>query len=97
MWHIRAVPVIPHTPWKHHNIPISPALRDQVIALLKEKIKAGVYEPSQLSYRSRWFIVLKKNRTLQIIYDLQALKNVTVREAGLPSVLKSFMKLFAGY
>ena len=90
------IPVIPHTPWEHHNIPIPPALRDQVIALLKEKIKAGVYEPSQSSYRSRWFTVLKKNGTLRIVHDLQALNSVTVREAGLPPVLESFVEPFAG-
>ena len=90
------IPVIPHTPWEHYNIPIPPALRDQVIALLKEKIKAGVYEPSQSSYRSRWFTVLKKNGTLRIVHDLQALNSVTVREAGLPPVLESFVEPFAG-
>ena len=58
------IPVIPYTSWKHYNILIFSALRYQVIALLKEKIKIGIYELSQLSYRFRWFIVLKKNKTL---------------------------------
>ena len=40
------ISVIPHTSWEHHNILIPLALRDQVIALLKEKIKVGVYKPS---------------------------------------------------
>ncbi|KAL1684603.1 hypothetical protein GGG16DRAFT_35846, partial [Schizophyllum commune] len=52
---------IPHKAWEYKNIPIPPGIHDKVIELLKEKMKAGVYEPSQSSYRSRWFCVLKKN------------------------------------
>jgi hypothetical protein len=54
------MPTVPHTPWEYKNIPIPPGIRNKVIELLKEKIAAGVYEPSQSSYRSRWFCVLKK-------------------------------------
>ena len=55
------IPVVPHEPWEFANIPIPPGIKEKVIALLKEKIGAGVYEPSQSSYRSRWFCVVKKN------------------------------------
>ncbi|KIJ05004.1 hypothetical protein PAXINDRAFT_59778, partial [Paxillus involutus ATCC 200175] len=37
---------VPHTPWVQRNIPIPPAIHQQVIAIIKEKIAAGVYEPS---------------------------------------------------
>ncbi|KAI4294671.1 hypothetical protein K525DRAFT_290425 [Schizophyllum commune Loenen D] len=57
---------VPHKPWEYKNIPIPPGIHDKVIELLREKIKAGVYEPSQSSYRSRWFCVLKKNGKLRI-------------------------------
>ncbi|KAI5822487.1 hypothetical protein K523DRAFT_256865, partial [Schizophyllum commune Tattone D] len=52
---------IPHKAWEYRNIPIPPGIHDKVIDLLREKLKAGVYEPSQSAYRSRWFCVLKKN------------------------------------
>ena len=55
------IPIVPQVPWAFHNIPIPPGLKDTVIALLKEKIEAGVYEPSQSSYRSQWFCVTKKS------------------------------------
>ncbi|EIM87301.1 uncharacterized protein STEHIDRAFT_56789, partial [Stereum hirsutum FP-91666 SS1] len=55
------IPTVPHEVWKHANIPIPPGIREQVIEMLRDKIKAGVYEPSQSSYRSRWFCVMKKN------------------------------------
>ena len=45
--------VIPYIPWVYYNILILSALRDQVITLLKKKIITGIYELSQLSYRSR--------------------------------------------
>ena len=47
------IPVVPHVPWAFKNIPIPPGIKEKVIELLKEKMAAGVYEPSQSSYRSR--------------------------------------------
>lgn len=85
-----------HVPWAFSNIPIPPGIKDKVVTLLKEKIAAGVYEPSQSSYRSRWFCVLKKNGKLRIIYDLQPLNKVTIRNAGLPPNLDNFVEPFAG-
>ncbi|PCH37222.1 hypothetical protein WOLCODRAFT_29945, partial [Wolfiporia cocos MD-104 SS10] len=41
------IPVIEHEPWEFVNIPIPPGIRERVVSLLKEKIAAGVYEPSQ--------------------------------------------------
>ncbi|EIN12956.1 hypothetical protein PUNSTDRAFT_27916, partial [Punctularia strigosozonata HHB-11173 SS5] len=55
------IPVEPHVPWEHPNIPIPPGHREEVIRMLKEFIAHGVYEPSQSSYRSKWFCVAKKN------------------------------------
>jgi len=55
------IPTIAHTPWVHKNIPIPTGIMDNVIDLLKQKIAANVYEPSDTSYRSRWFCVKKKN------------------------------------
>ena len=91
------IPVVPHIPWAHANIPIPPGIKEKVIELLKEKIIAGVYETSQSSYRSRWFCVLKKNGKLRLVHDLQPLNKVTIREAGLPPNLDDFVEPFAGH
>ncbi|KAF7971177.1 hypothetical protein HWV62_21928 [Athelia sp. TMB] len=72
------MPVVPHEPWELKNIPIPPGIRDKVIAILKEKLSAGVYEPSQSSYRSRWFCVLKKNGKLRLVHDLQPLNKISI-------------------
>ena len=90
------IPTVPHIPWAYTNIPIPPGLREKVVDLLKEKVEAGVYEPSQSSYRSRWFCVLKKNGKLRIVHDLQPLNGVTIRDAGLPPILDAFVEPFAG-
>ena len=89
------IPTVPHIPWEFANIPIPPGIREDVIKLLKEKIDAGVYEPSQASYRSRWFCVVKKNKSLRIVHDLQPLNKVTIRDAGLPPIVDDFVEPFA--
>ncbi|KZV78183.1 DNA/RNA polymerase, partial [Exidia glandulosa HHB12029] len=69
------------------HIPIPHAIRDRLIELLKQKIDAGVYEPSNSAYRSGWFCVVKKDgSSLRIVHDLQKLNSITIRDAGtLPS------------
>ena len=52
--------VVPHTPWVQKNIPIPPGIFDEICKILKKKIDAGVYEPSNASYRSRWFVYSRK-------------------------------------
>lgn len=90
------IPTVPHEPWALKNIPIPPGIKDKVIEVLKNKISAGVYEPSQSSYRSRWFCVVKKSGKLRIVHDLQPLNRVTIRDAGLPPNLDTFVEPFAG-
>ncbi|KAF8581433.1 hypothetical protein K439DRAFT_1353865 [Ramaria rubella] len=43
-----AFPVVPHIPWAEKNIPIPPGIYNNVVALIKEKLSVGVYEPSNL-------------------------------------------------
>lgn len=89
------IPTVPHIPWEFKNIPIPPGIRNDLIELLKDKIAAGVYEPSQSSYRSPWFCVPKKNGKLRIVHDLQPLNAVTIRDAEVPPILDEFVEQFA--
>jgi RNase H-like domain found in reverse transcriptase/Integrase zinc binding domain len=91
------IPLVEHIPWADRNIPIPPGILPQVVTLLREKVAAGVYEPSQASYRSKWFCVLKKSGTLRIVHDLQPLNKVTIKDAGLPPNLDEFVEQFAGH
>ena len=44
------IPTIEHVPWVLRNMPIPPGIYEQVVKVIKEKIQAGVYEPSNSSY-----------------------------------------------
>jgi hypothetical protein len=90
------IPTVPHVPWEDKNIPIPPGLRSKVMEVLKLKIDAGVYEQSQSSYRSKWFVVLKKNGKLRIVHDLQPLNRITIRDAGMLPIVDDFVDSFAG-
>lgn len=91
------IPTIPHIPWEYKNIPIPPGLRDEVIKALNLKIDAGVYEPSESSYCSRWFVVLKKSGKLRIVHDLQPLNAISIRDAGSLPIVDDFVEGFAGH
>ncbi|TFK16890.1 DNA/RNA polymerase, partial [Coprinopsis marcescibilis] len=91
------IPTVPHIPWEHRNIPIPPGLMPKVLEVLKLKIEAGVYEQSQSSYRSKWFVVLKKNGKLRIVHDLQPLNKISIRDTGMMPIIDNFVENFAGY
>ena len=68
-----------------------------VIDLIKKKIAAGVYEPSDTSYCSRWFCVKKKNGSLRIVHNLQPLNAVTIRNAAVPPFVDQFVEGMAAH
>ena len=88
--------VIPHTPWVQKNIPIPPGLYEEVCKVLQRKIDAGVLEPSNSSYRSRWFCVVKKDgRSLCIVQSLEPLNKVTIQHSGIPPFTEQLAEQFA--
>jgi hypothetical protein len=91
------IPTVDHVPWVLKNIPLPPGIRDRVIDIIKAKIAAGTYEPSNSSYRSAWFCVLKKDGTsLRLVHDLQPLNRVTIRDAAVPPNMDQMAEDFAG-
>ena len=91
------IPVVPHRPWVLKNIPIPPGLYPQVCKIIKTKIDAGVYEPSNSSYRSRWFCVLKKDGvSLRLVHSLEPLNEVTIAHSGVPPATENLAAQFAG-
>ena len=91
------IPVVPHKPWVQRNIPIPPGLYDELCKLVKNKIDAGVFEPSNSSYRSRWFCVLKKDgKSLCIVQSLEPLNQVTIAHSGVPPFTDQLAEQFAG-
>ena len=91
------IPVIPHRPWVLKNIPIPPGLYPEVCRIIRTKIDAGVYEPSNSSYRSRWFCVLKKDgKSLRLVHSLEPLNEVTIAHSGVPPATEMLAAQFAG-
>ena len=86
------IPTVEDIPWVKRNIPIPPGIYDEVIKIIKEKIKIGVYERSNSSYQSKWFCVLKKDgKSLQIVQGLQPLNVVTIQDLGAPPILEFYV------
>ena len=91
------IPVIPHKPWVLKNIPIPPGLYQEVCRIIKTKLEAGVYEPSNSSYRSRWFCVIKKDgKSLRLVHSLEPLNEVTIAHSGVPPATETLVAQFAG-
>ncbi|KAJ8462363.1 hypothetical protein ONZ51_g10947 [Trametes cubensis] len=91
------IPVIPHKPWVQKNLPIPPGLFDEICAVIRKKEAAGVYEPSNSSYRSRWFCVVKKDgKSLRLVHSLEPLNAVTIAHSGVPPFTEHLAESFAG-
>ena len=91
------IPTVEHTPWVHKNIPIPPGIYKEVCKMVQRKKAAGTYEPSNLSYRSRWFTVIKKDgKSLRIVHSLEPLNAVTIAHSGVPPATEDVATHFAG-
>ena len=91
------IPTIEHRPWVYRNIPIPAGIYEEVCNIVKRKIEAGVYEPSNAPYQSRWFTVAKKDgKSLRIVHSLEPLNAVTIVHSGLPPATEEVASKFAG-
>lgn len=91
------IPVVEHSPWVLKNIPIPPGMHDQVMEFIRTKIKAGTYEASNSSYRSRWFTVMKKDqKSFRIVHSLEPLNAVTIAHSGIPPGADDLAEHFSG-
>ena len=91
------IPVVEHVPWVLKNIPIPPGMHKEICDFIQKKIASGTYEPSSSSYRSRWFIVMKKDgKSFRIVHSLEPLNAVTIAHSGLPPEMESLAEHFAG-
>ena len=91
------IPTVEHIPWMLKNIPIPPGIYNRVIEIIKNKIQTGVYEPSNSSYRSRWFCVKKKDgKSLRIVHDLQPLNAVAIKDSAVPPTIEPYAESFGG-
>ena len=91
------MPVVDHTPWVYRNIPIPAGIYPEVCKIVQKKLDAGVYEPSNASYRSRWFTVAKKDgKSLRIVHSLEPLNAITIAHSGVPPATEELASKYAG-
>lgn len=91
------IPTVAHVPWVERQFRIPPAIFEEVCKIIKRKIDTGVYEPSNSSYRSKWFCVLKKDgKSLRLVHSLEPLNWVTIAHSGLPPATEELAMHFAG-
>ena len=91
------MPTIEHKPWVYRNIPIPTGIYDEVCKIVQKKIEAAVYEPSNASYRSRWFTVAKKDgKSLRLVHSLEPLNAVTIAHSGVPPATEELAAKFGG-
>ena len=88
---------IPHTPWNIRERPIPPAHFKKLIEFLKEKLRAGIMEPSSGSYASPWFVVAKKDGDIRFIQDLQVLNKITIRDSGVVPNMSDLTERASGH
>jgi hypothetical protein len=71
---------------------------DELHRLVKDNIDAGVFDPSNSSYCSRWFVVVKKDgKSLWIVQSLEPLKEVTIAHSRVPSFTEQLAESFASH
>ena len=79
------------------NIPILPGIYHDVCKIIKEKIDAGVYEPSNASYCLKWFCMVKKDgKSLRLVHSLEPLNKVTIQHSGVLLATADIARNFAG-
>ncbi|MBW0471377.1 hypothetical protein O181_011092 [Austropuccinia psidii MF-1] len=90
------IPVTPHEPWQKKPIPIPKSILPQFIELIRERIRTGIYEKFTSSYTSPIFCVAKSSGKLRTVHELQELRKVTIKDAGLPPHIEEFVDAFPG-
>ena len=91
------IPHISHVPWVLRQGPIPRGILNEVVKIIEDKWRSGVYEPSSSSYNSRWFCVIKKDgKSLRLVHSLEPLNAVTIRNAAMPPYTDIVAEDFAG-
>ncbi len=89
---------VPHVPWQQQNLRLPRAMQDEATKHVREKLANGTLEFSQGPYRSRYFLVEKKQPgSYRFINDVQPLNKVTIQDSGMPPSVDEFSEDFAGY
>ena len=88
---------VKHDAWQYPGFQIPRILDEEVIAILKDRMKKGTLEPCHGPYRNPWFLVKKKQpgKYRMVIAAIQ-MNAVTIRDANMPPNADEFAEDFAG-
>ena len=92
----QVIHTVEHEPWQAPNMPIPKPLQEIALELVREKLRAGIFEHGDGPYRNPWFLVKKKNGKYRMVTAAMILNGVTIKDANLPPSADSFSEEFAG-
>lgn len=81
--------------WNLRPILVPKIYLSKLVELLKEKMQIKILKPFFALYFSFWFVVLKKNRSLHFIQDIQLMNVVTIKNAGIGPLVDEFAEALA--
>ncbi|EJD47837.1 hypothetical protein AURDEDRAFT_163296 [Auricularia subglabra TFB-10046 SS5] len=85
--------VLPHLLETKRQVPIPPSMREALVTLLDEGIRARVDEAGDSRGQRSWFCVVEKvELDLRIVHELQPMNEDAIREAGLEPRTDKFSK-----
>jgi hypothetical protein len=88
---------VEHETWVERSIPIPRGQLEEFCKVIKKKIDAGMYEPSNASYRSKFFGMVKKDgKSICLVHALEPLNAVTIAHSGVPPATDELANHFAG-
>ena len=88
---------VPHDAWQCKGFNVPKALQQQVIEMLEERVKKGIYESCHGPYRNGWFLVGKQEKgKYRLVNACTIMNSFTIRDANMPPAPDEFAESFAG-
>jgi len=73
-------------------------MQEVAIEMIKKKLNNEIFEFSQESYRSSFFLIEKKEKdTYRMINDIQMLNKIIIRDSEISFVVNEFSKNFVNF
>lgn len=91
------LPTVVYVLWVEYLFRILSAIYEKVCTMIKRKLNAEVYEPSNSFYQLKQFCIIKKNKkSLRIIHSLELLDRIIIAYSGLSPAMEELAMYFIG-
>jgi hypothetical protein len=89
--------LVEHETLVERSIPIPRGQLEEFCKIIKKRLDAGVYKPSNVLYHSKFFGVLKKDgKSICLVHVLEPLNAVAIAHSGVPPATEELANHFAG-